>query len=134
MATQKCTQTIPATLYGLLLPSQQLSITELLKYPMPAILSSCEFKDINHYINDTPPTSTGNTHTISCIPIPPESVVQKLQDAIKYKDKSTSSIKCPHTQTSSANTADATYPLWIVSYWEQLIAIKQVCKRWAAAK
>jgi hypothetical protein len=117
---------IPPNACQYLLPHQNMSVMEFLKFRLPIVQSSTSFAKPEQYFLTEAPT-TIDLQDIQHLPMPPHSVVKSLAKVIpgiQYQ-----SIQCPHVST----TDGIQYPLWIVQYWVELISICRICQKWAKA-
>jgi len=96
---------IPPELYSSLVPAADLSVLQLIKYCLPLVLPSFPLTTTKDFFNPLP---EGPVHiaTIQDVPSPPLPIVQALQ-----KD-----------------------PLWIVTYWMEMFAVRQARDTWMVAE
>lgn len=125
---------IPDTAKNLLIPHNDLSISEFVQFNMPICLTSYSIppmtilKDL--YFHDTKVTAV-DISILYFIPSPPISIVLALEKALSTAIKSGKcSVKCPHVKTTEGNT----YPTWIVAYWAKIVPIQEHCSRWLVLK
>ena len=115
---------IPSALRNEILPNPSLSVFGLLKFTLPVVSAAAHnhTSDIIQFLSDEEPTVT-DSHTLRCIPISSLSTVQSLFAHIKSESTTfkSRSITCAHL---GQKTAARFLPLWIVTYWVEVIDLR----------
>jgi len=121
---------IPPDLYSSLVPAANLSVLQLVKYRLPLVLPSFPLTTTRDFF-DPLPESPVDIAAIQDIPSPPLSIVQALQKDLEIGvGTGHHSIHCIHVPS----TLERTYPLWIVTYWVEMFAVRQACDTWMVAE
>lgn len=115
---------IPHEVFDKIIPNQSLSILSFLRFPFPAV--ALARGNSLPTISDLDPTTT-NLNEITTFPIPSREVVNQLLDSSEDLDHSHSVI-CSHVQE------DIRLPLWILSYWTKISAIRPCRDLWSLAE
>lgn len=120
---------IPKELQRALLPSQTLTVNELLDFHLPVQQISTVFTQPDQYLSSDP---------INCprfnaadVLVPPSPVIKALSHAILTADKldKVQSLRCPHMAMCSGTL----YPLWLLTFWSELARIRFIKERWEQA-
>ena len=121
---------IPPEFHSSLLPALDLTVLQLVQFRLPFALLSFPVTTTEDFFTDHFPESPVDIAAIRDIPSPPLSVVQALQKDLKKISTQQRSIRCIHVPSAS----EKTYPLWIVSYWEEMFTIRQARNMWMVAE
>jgi hypothetical protein len=129
-------QSIPPDIDTKLFPHPDLPVLEFLQFHIPIVQTSFRptFKrTLREIFFDKQPPNITEIQSIMQAPSPPLVVVKGLQqdlpEAISSGFHSIRGI-----QTHPASTADRTYPLWIVAYWDRAFDVREVRDTWLAAE
>ena len=117
---------IPPDAHQYLLPHQDMSVMEFIKFKVPMIQPSTSFTKPEQYFLTGAP-NTNDLNDIQHLPMPPHSVIESLAKSMpvaKYQ-----SIQCPHVSTAEG----VQYPLWIIRYWVELISLRNIRQKWLKA-
>ena len=121
---------IPAEVKPLLIPSPNLSILGLLKYPLPMVLSSLlSGLETQDFFNTN--QLTGSLSSISQILSPPWDFTILLQKNLaETTRRGINSVKCGHSRVAAGQY----YLLWIITYWVKVNSIRHIHDIWRAAE
>jgi hypothetical protein len=117
---------IPPDVRQYLLPHQDMSVMEFMKFRVPMIQPSTSFTKPEQYFLTGAP-NTNDLQDIQHLPMPPHNVVESLAKSMLVTKSQ--SIQCPHVST----VKDVQYPLWIIQYWVELISVRRICQKWLKA-
>lgn len=116
---------IPESIAALILPNDTLSVAELLNFRLP-IPRSTSFTDSDDYLTEET-HNTEDLEEIRNLPSPPAAVVHALILALQETSAAAvTSSHCPRT-------AGKRYPLWVITYWGEVLQIRVVLERWISA-
>ena len=120
---------IPQDIYAQILPSPKLTVLELLQFRLPLLFPSRDPPAIDSFFDTQPPNITDVT-SIRALPSPPQSVVDALKKHLcQAAAMGNCSIKPVHAAASNG-----TYPLWIVTYWDNVFVVRLAQGAWARAE
>ncbi|KAF8166377.1 hypothetical protein BJ912DRAFT_243100 [Pholiota molesta] len=137
MATEP--EAIPAGLRAQLLPSPSLSVSALLRYPLPAQFPNAQTSFNGNYLltaadfgSAAQPDCTDVVNTIEALPIPPAGL---LSDILASTEHLTwASVRYAHLATGNI-VNKATFPPWIITYWAEVAHLQHAIKRpWLSAE
>ncbi|KAJ7050612.1 hypothetical protein C8F01DRAFT_1344185 [Mycena amicta] len=119
---------LPQAFTERLFPDNRASVKDFLAFPLPAQRASTHFTDAESYLVSSPPTHADID--ISTLTMPPDAVLRTLMVALAAADESDAydSVACPHIPGNKS-----TYPLYLVSYWVELIDVRDTRRQWEAA-
>ena len=124
---------IPPDAHKYLLPHQDMSIMEFLKFKVPMIqpASTSFTKPEQYFLTGAP--NTVDLHDIQHLPTPPynviESLARSMSESVTVTGTQYQSIQCPHVSKAEGTQ----YPLWIIQYWVELIPIHKIRQKWLKA-
>jgi len=119
---------IPQEFYMQIVPSPKLTVLELLQFHLPLLSPWRDFSGTDGFFNTQPPDTTDITK-IQALPSPPQSVVDALKkDLLHAISAGSHSIKPIHTNSSG------TYPLWIITYWDNAFEVRLAQGAWVRAE
>jgi hypothetical protein len=116
--------------HSTLLPAPDLTVLQLVQFHLPLVLLSFPVTTTKDFFANHFPESPVDIAAIQDIPSPPLSIVQALQKDLKEISNQQHSICCIHVPSA----LEKTYPLWIVSYWEEMFTICQARNMWMVAE
>ena len=119
---------IPPEIHKAILPDKDLSILDILKFPLPAVARSITgpYNQVQNFLSHLIPTVT-SIDKIQAIPTPPLAVLDEL---VRSPELSVSqSVLCSHTHGSSRERL----PMWILSYWVEVFQLRPLKKKWLDA-
>ena len=119
---------IPPDAHQYLLPHQDMSVMEFMKFRVPMIQLSTSFTKPEQYFVTGAPNNI-DLDNIRHLPMPPQSVIESLARSMPVPVAQYQSIQCPHVSTAEGMK----YPLWIIQYWVELIPIRRIRQRWLIA-
>lgn len=122
---------IPTSIQTQILPKTNISIHEFCKYTLPpvqATVSTSPADALSFYSKSPPALANADLlRKIKYLPIPSPSVIQAVRDAAKkaWLDGYTS-VRYIHLD----DTATTCFPLWIISFWTEVLVLAKVLKSW----
>ncbi|PPR06353.1 hypothetical protein CVT26_004627 [Gymnopilus dilepis] len=119
---------IPPEIQTQILPSQDLSILELLKFPLPIIQKSLRHQLQPQDFFSTLKPTTFEIDTIRAAPVLPLSLLKQLEASIDLQQ--VSSILCPH----APSLVGAQLPTWVLAFWIEAARIWPVKSEWILAE
>jgi hypothetical protein len=119
---------IPPEIHKAILPDEDLSILDILKFPLPAVARSITGPyQVQNFLSHLIPTVT-TINEIQVIPTPPLTVLDEL---VRSPDLSVSqSVLCSHMRGLGSTER---LPIWILSYWIQVSQLRPLKKKWLDA-
>ncbi|KAF8891593.1 hypothetical protein CPB84DRAFT_1683234, partial [Gymnopilus junonius] len=121
---------VPPDIATQILPSQDLTILELLKFPLPIIRQESPHHPIHpqEFFSTQNPTTT-DADTIRAAPVPPLPLLKQLESkAIDLQQ--VNSILCPHVP----GLLGTWLPTWVLSFWIEAARIWPVKQEWISAE
>jgi hypothetical protein len=130
---------IPATVAAALLPDPNLSVLQLLEFPLsPAStinLTKLNLCPSTYFSSDQP--NVDDLQTIKMIPVPHVDIIDVLlihAAVLSPQAESTNSIQCAHIVNMPVTTPYCR-PLWSITYWAEASHLRNtVCQPWMAAE
>ncbi|PPQ81023.1 hypothetical protein CVT24_013292 [Panaeolus cyanescens] len=124
---------IPTNVIKILIPDPNLSITRFLEFKIPPPCKNPGHVAITYpaqqYLSTEPPNVT-SAHKLQQHAVPPISTIIHIQQLLKHPaplDAHIQSICPPYSQESYL-------PLWVISYWIELITIREAQSKWNNAQ
>jgi len=115
---------IPLQVIASILPYETLSVRELLACILPPYVPHTRFMRVEKYLSTQVPNSD-NTNEIVALHPPPLDFIKALLNSLATRPE-IQSILCPHSPASGAQR----YPLWTVTYWNDLSSVKETQSTW----
>ena len=129
----KASFVIPINIEKQLLPSPKISLKALTDFSIPCQSKSSNKKSLTHFFSKEgpSPTSAAVTLRLRHLPTPDLRTIHQLVEFSRqaWLD-GFMSVRYAHLQPGSETTTGTLFPLWVVSYWNKVLDIKQISNKW----
>ena len=120
---------IPLHILDILFPKKNISILDILNFPLPAIARESSAGLLQPKTFFSMQNTTVNDHRkIQQIPLPPLSILEHLLQATELQNAK--SIVCQHDPSFTG----LHFPPWIVTYWAEVARIGTAKNKWILAE
>jgi hypothetical protein len=119
---------IPPKIWTKVIPSQNLSVSDIQNFPLPELaISKSSSPQIHNFLSHLTPNIT-NIEEIILLPTPSEDLLKNLLKCPKIRQSQ--SFICEHLHSHTGLRV----PLWTVGYWLEVLKIQSIKHIWASAQ
>ena len=119
---------IPPEIWTKVIPSQNLSVSDIQKFPLPELaISKSPSPQIHKFLSHLTPNIT-NIEEIILLPTPSEDLLKTLLKCSQIRQSQ--SFICEHLDSHTG----LRIPLWTVGYWLEVLKIGSIKHVWASAQ
>ena len=123
---------IPPEIQAIILPKEDISILDFLKFPLPAVALSA-FTQPQTFFSTLDPTIT-NVEVIQKTLMPPLPVLNHLLQAKELHQARSIFFSSHQTHSESPEQQFEWFPMWILSYWMETTHIWPLKRKWVLAE